>query len=213
MKKSMKEDIYKIKLFNEKVNRLANSRFYKKYRDELPEVIVKWDSPRFTAEKNNTVIIEGKIKSCMPVLDQEEIEAFVLTYRILTQNNDQVSIGRLSKIFNREWIPKEAKDIFEDVRTKMNNFLKQAVSVNLGNRPFSLQTLIDIFIYGGLAHTNVRKEKIYRNWTTSGFSGLLWVEFVAAILEMMRYFLYFKGLNEAVLDYHEKAFSKSLKQT
>ncbi len=195
------------------MDRLANSGFYRRYRDQLPEVIVKWDSPKFSDGENNNLTIEGKIKSEMPDLVQEEIDAFVLTYRILTQNNDPVSIGSLSKIYCREWIPKEAKDIFEDVRTKMNNFLKQAVSVNLGNRPFSLQTLIDIFIYGGLAHTNIRKEKIYRNWTTSGFSGLLWAEFVAAMLEMTRYFLYFKGLNEAVLDYHEKAFSKSLKQT
>ena len=77
----MEEDIYKIKLFNEKVDRLANSGFYKRYRNPLPEVIVKWDSPKFSDGEINKLIIEGKIKSEMPDLVQEEIDAFVLTYR------------------------------------------------------------------------------------------------------------------------------------
>jgi hypothetical protein len=54
-------------------------------------------------------------------------------------------------------------------------------------------------IYGGLAHSNERKTAIFESWIGSGMAGFFWAEFFAYSQEMLRYFRYFRDLNEAVI--------------
>jgi hypothetical protein len=41
--------------------------------------------------------------------DREEIDAFVLTCRILTQRNDRYSIRRLADVYSAMWVGEDGK--------------------------------------------------------------------------------------------------------
>jgi hypothetical protein len=63
---------------------------------------------------------------------------------------------------------------------------------------------MDKIIYGGLAHTNLKKERIFNSWVSSGASGFFKVEFMAALQLMLSYFKYFKELNVVTIQILEK---------
>jgi hypothetical protein len=60
------------------------------------------------------------VSSYLGDFSQDEIDAFVLTHRILTQKNDPLSIASLRKIYARPWMPEEARAPFNDARAQLN---------------------------------------------------------------------------------------------
>lgn len=195
----MKEDLEVLRRFNRKVARLEDSGFAKRYAEEIPNVVAKFEKPTFRDVGDGTFEIYGRIDSYLENFDQDEIDAFVLTHRILTQNNDALSIASLAKIYAKKWMPKEANAAFNDARTQLNAWLDTAATIEFGQGQIAIRELANIMIYGGLAHSNKVKAAIFESWTTSGMAGFFWAEFFAYAREMLRYFRYFRELNAAVL--------------
>lgn len=88
---------------------------------------------------------------------------------------------------------------FEDARNQLNDYLDNPATVTFPDGYMLLRTLVDIIIYGGLAHSNKQKAKIFESWENSGFMGFMWADFMAYAKEAVETLKYMRGLNQAVL--------------
>lgn len=195
----MEKALDTLRSFNKSVERLERSGFSKRFSEETPEVLVKFESFKYEKLGNGQYNLIGKIKSWVPDYNEDEIDAFILTYRMLTQNNDRVSIARLSDIYNSDWMPEDGKNYFNEARKEVNEYLDSPATISFETGQISIRSIMDIIIYGGLAHSNPKKEKIFNNWINSDFSGFFRVEFMAALKFMLSSFTYFKELNETAI--------------
>jgi len=154
----------------------------------------------FTDLGNGRFSFFGKAKSWVQDFEEEEIDAFVLTYRLLTQNNDRLSLANLSKVYASDFMHPEAAANFQDARSSLNDTLDSASSISIEEGYFTVRTIVEVILYGGLAHSNEKKSEVFKSWSTNqAMSGMMWVEFIAAMREALRIFSYIRELNEAVL--------------
>ena len=63
----------------------------------------------------------------------------------------------------------------------------------------TVRELVDIVVYGGLAHSNPQKAEIFEAWEKSGIMGFVWAIFFAAMRDMMLALQQLRTLNEQVL--------------
>ena len=189
--------------FNDKVSRLEQTRFAKLFETELPEALMSFEELKITDLGNGQLNFFGKLKSWVPQFDQDEIDAFVLTYRMLTQNNDRLSLARVSKVYEKDWMPSEASVRFREARAHLNDYLNSASTMEFGSHKIAIREVVDIVIYGGLAHSNAQKSQIFNSWKANeGISGLMWVEFLAAMRKALYVFSFLRQLNEAIINAH-----------
>jgi hypothetical protein len=92
--------------FNKKVQRLEQTRFFNSppVNFSLHRIPGKILSMTGSVDNNKKAFIELEVRMEVDHIelhhfDRDDIEAFVLTYRMLTQNNDRYSIVRLSKSY------------------------------------------------------------------------------------------------------------------
>lgn len=195
----MQEIIETLKSFNNRIDRLERSGFSNRFTDKTPEVLIKFKSIEFENLGNGKFTLSGEMESWVKDYNEDEIDAVVLTYRMLTQNNDRISLNALSKIYNSEWFPEKGTKEFNKAKSKVNNYLNSPATVCFEKGFISIRSIMDIIIYGGLAHSNIKKERIFNSWINSGASGMFKVEFITALKSMLYYFSYFKELNQATI--------------
>lgn len=193
-----------LRLFNLKVDKLEQGGFCRRYESEIPNVIAKFEDVKFEKTGDTSFAIMGRIHSWLEDFNQDEIDAFVLTYRIFTQNNDQLSLASLARIYNSEWLTGNAKECFDDARKELNDYLDSAATIMFGDNHISIRQLVDIVIYGGLAHSNPEKADIFQNWEQSGAMGFIWAEFFAYARHAVGTLKYLRSLNAGVLEHAEK---------
>ena len=195
--------------FNEKVTRLETTKFFQRYKDEPPNIFFKFDqidqveveSAKADGDSVSIgVTISGYVRAWVEDFDQDAIEAFVLTYRLLTQDNDQYSIRNLAKLYANAWMEPEGQECFAEAREGIATHRASGVSFDFGERPENVGELMDVVVYGGLAHSNKEKERRLRVWNRTGpGEQMVWVEFMAALRGLMRYLLHIRDLNSVVL--------------
>ena len=62
---------------------------------------------------------------------------------------------------------RDEKREFFNTRDELNDFLDspdEVLHIKVNNKEFSKREIYEIFIYGGLAHANEVKKKIYDEW-------------------------------------------------
>ncbi|MBW8722359.1 MAG: hypothetical protein JF626_10990 [Polaromonas sp.] len=192
--------------FNEKVTRLEATKFFQRYKDEPPNIILKFnhlDHVEVEPAKPDGSVgfsLFGYVEAWVEDFDQDAIEAFVLTYRLLTQNNDRYSIQNLARLYANEWMEPEGQARLAEAREGIASYLSQHVQFDFGERPENVGVLMDVVVYGGLAHSNIEKERRLRVWNQTGpGANMVWVEFMAALIGLMSYLLYIRDLNSVAL--------------
>jgi hypothetical protein len=152
--------IDKLLLFNEKADELENSSFI---RDYVKIAIVT------TYKRSQNVIQSQRYDG--PT--DESIKAFVLTIRFFLQTKESISLDNITKLYARLPIDAELVNSVNELNTKINTFLDtisdfKIVHNNTTNSNTSTYTcvytyrnLLDIFLYGGLAHADKEKKIIY----------------------------------------------------
>jgi hypothetical protein len=195
----MNEDFATLRLFNEKVERLQATRFAKKYADTVPEVFAEWRSLSTSKGEGLSFEITGEVVSRLSKHDQDDIDAFVLTYRMFIQQNDRVSLASLGKVYARDWMPEEPRESFQHAMSVVDEYLDSPIALVVYDQTISRRQLVDTVLYGGLAHSDVKKEAVYRSWMESGAAGFFWVDFVVTMKDMTKYLAFYRELNEAVL--------------
>lgn len=196
----IEHDLEVLRAFCRRVDRLERSGFSKRFETDIPQVIAKMEDVSFEKENGARFSVVARIHSWIEDFSQDEIDAFVLSYRVFTQDNDRLSISSIGKIYSRDWMPLNARECFEDARSQLNEHLDTAVTVKFPSGQMTVRTLVDIIIYGGLAHSNPRKARIFDSWEQSGFMGFMWADFMAYAREAIDTLKYLRGLSQNVID-------------
>jgi hypothetical protein len=200
MQKEIDTKLDVLREFNRRVDRIEKTKFWLRYENETPNVIVKMDKAQFERTGPARFSILGQIDAWVEDFDQDEIDAFVLTFRLFTQNNDRISLRNLSAIYASDWLQGgNVRECFEDARKSLNQYLDSAATVLFGEDAVSVRSIVDIIIYGGLAHTNAEKSKIFESWKNSGAMGFIWADLFAYARHAVEILQYLRGLNTGVL--------------
>jgi hypothetical protein len=200
----LKHDLEVLGLFNEKVARLESTGLAQFLEQSMPNVTMKMDQVTSSTQVGSSVEIVGRVWSTLDNIDQDTIDAFVLTYRMFVQRNDRASLDSLRKIYDRSWMPDEAAESFRKAMSQVENFLDSTLEVQFAQgEEITRRRLVDVLLYGVLAHSNPEKEREFRLWTSSGgLTGFVWAEFIVTLEQMLFYLKFFRELNEAVIANH-----------
>lgn len=174
-----------LKLFIEKADRLKNSNFVKnaigtsgvnlKAGVGKPTVVTRWGP------------------------DQEDVDAFVLTFRFFIQNNETISLRNIKDVFHSPFAEPEEKDGFDKARNCLNSFLDGNTPFNLDG-PVTRRDLRDTFIYGGLFHAKGQKKKLYDSWMgTPVLAPFMRNEFIVILFETLNVIVYIQNLTVQIL--------------
>lgn len=193
------DQLGQLQQFNDKVARLEATRLAKRLDRSIPNVTAEFKEVRLTPSGENTVEMTGELRSVLDEHDQDDVDAFVLTYRMFVQKRDTISIAALAKVYEASWMPAEAAENFAEARRAVNDYLESDTLILDGEHVVTRNHLVDIILYGGLAHNEPAKVPIFDAWMRSGVSGFFWAEFYATMMEMLRFLRFFRDLNHAVL--------------
>jgi hypothetical protein len=186
-------ELESLRLFNEKAEKLLSTRFVK-YLEQTRKLSVN-----ISAKKGQEV----QVTRILP--DQDAIEAFVLTFRFFIQDNEKSSFRQISQTYEKLPISSELKGNLVDWRKGLNDYLDKKISVTIQGKNPSNRELLDIFIYGGLAHANAQKKAIYDEWKKMGFVyQILEVEFCGVLEVVLRAILYVAGINKKAMKETER---------
>lgn len=144
----MNEKIELLRDFNEKVGKLERSRFAQRYRDAPPQVVMKFEEFGFKDLGNGRFSFSGKAKTWVPDFEEDEIDAFVLTYRLLTQNNDRLSLANLARIYASDFMHPEAAENYQEAKSSLNETLNSASSISIEDGFFTVRTIVEVVLYG-----------------------------------------------------------------
>ena len=197
---AMKKDFEVLRRLNRRVTRTEQSAFWKRFADQIPNVVIRMDKD-MRLERTGAVnlTMQGTIHTWLQDFNQDEIAAFVLDYRQYTQNNDAISISSIARIYERSWMESGARKRFEEIRARFNGELDAASTLVFGDYHMSVRELVDIVVYGGLAHSNSEKAEIFESWERSGIMGIVWAVFFAAMRNLMQTLKQLRMLNDQVL--------------
>lgn len=166
-----------MQLFIDKVAELENSRFVKSISQEFHLDI------HFEPDKL-------KIVSVRP--DQDNINAFILSFRFFIQKRDGVSIMEsqnksMKKIFDSNFVTDQERGNFYTVSKNIDSFFLESTNMTIYDENISNYTLMDTFIYGSLAHTNKSKAEKFNLWMSrEDAREFLWHKFSIIILTVLQ---------------------------
>jgi hypothetical protein len=113
--------------------------------------------------------------------DEEDCRSFLLGCRLLLQNNDRVSIGRIWKIF-KDRIKNDAWFIrINPPRWMLNDFLDQRTMFATPHDAVTNRELLDTFLYGSYAHLEARHRTRFREWEGHKQYPFLKLSFLAVL--------------------------------
>jgi len=148
-----------LELFNEKVKELLELSFVK--ASLYPNVGFSLKGKR---REDGKFEIETEAKGP----SDEAIKAFVLTFRFFIQDNEKISLRNIASLYEANNIDSVQKDYLNSARDAINNMLDSTNFINItldGDTPTN-RKIMDVFVYGGLAHANPEKYRLYKAWNS-----------------------------------------------
>jgi hypothetical protein len=135
-------DLRVLRLFNEKVDRLLATGLVQKCAESIPQVVGEFRdvTVEFYGAQGSIV---GTLTSRLDKHNQDQIDAFALTYRLFIQKNDPVSIDSLAKIYKKDWMPTEAALSFEEAQAQMMDYMDSVTVLQFGTEHLSRRVLVD----------------------------------------------------------------------
>jgi hypothetical protein len=182
------EDLESLLLFNEKAAELRASRFTQmaSHADTGIEI-------SFGHEKPLQIARIGP--------DDEALKAFLLTFRFFVQDNERCSIGNVAAAYERLTVPDERKDLVRRARTDLNDFLDQPTFIKFGQDHVFHRRILEVFLYGNLAHNNDDKREVVESWrATPGLWPIMYNEFVFVLTRCLTIIGWLEGINRQTFE-------------
>jgi hypothetical protein len=149
-----KETKQTLKVIIEKANKLRDFSFEK----HVAQIGLNFKSTR---QEDGSWLLEFGIP------DTKERDAFLLTFRLFYQENEMISFPNLLKLLDDPSLSKEYKNQVVAIRQAYFDYINgySDYTVELFDDHPTRKQMIDVGLYGGLAHTN-RPERIeqYHIW-------------------------------------------------
>jgi hypothetical protein len=175
-----------LELFSEKASKLAGSNFLK--RTVLGQAI------RFKGGLGWPIEVVGNGP------DEENIDAFVLTFRFFIQNNELCSFANLAKVYESAIISDVHRAAFQIVRQNLNSYLDGPCAVVEAHGIDTKRKVMEIFIFGGLSHANKDLKRVYDKWISDDrLRPLILLEFVLILRTVWAAIDFVAGLNKEVV--------------
>ena len=182
------EELLALKLFNEKAALLRDSVFTQQ-------------SSHSDAGLTVSMGVDIPVTFTRIGPDDAAIREFVMTFRFFIQNNERCSIHKIATMYESLPVTDVQKDHIRDCREKVNEFLDRASYITLGTTPLTHRRIMDVFVYGNIAHSNTEKENVLESWrAVPGLYTTLYNEFVYVIGEVLRAIGFMFQINAEVLD-------------
>ena len=160
-----------LELFNERVERLKRSALAQ--RMAHPHYRLDYDRMM----KRQWISADG--------VTEDSVDAFVLNVRLLVQDTDGFSIRRLAEdVYHDNSVPHTLRSRFGEQRQKWCSHIdaRSPFTHFAENRNYTNGELFDILMYGGLAHVNRDKVRLFRALTQRGaFSSLVFASFLNSL--------------------------------
>jgi len=182
------EDLEALRLFNEKAFELRESRFTQMASHAETGITIF-----FGPEKPIEVERIGP--------DDEALKAFLLTFRFFVQDNERCSIRNVAAAYERLSVPEERKDLVRKARLDLNDFLDQPTFMKFGQDQVFHRRILDVFLYGNLAHSKDDKREVLESWrATPGLWPIMYNEFVFVLTTCLTIIGWFEGTNRETLE-------------
>jgi hypothetical protein len=148
-----------LEFYNEKAEKLLNLSFTKSVSKRKTGLSI-------SATRNVDGVLVSTSERRGP--DSESIDAFVLTLRFFLQDNDNCSLRRMAHCYESPHIAVDFKDEFTEIRTLTKNFLDSVPDLHIeyDKRHMTRREIVEMVIYGSLAHANAQKHQIHRKWAS-----------------------------------------------
>jgi hypothetical protein len=153
----LEQQLETLRLFNDKVSELADSSFIKGLIN--PET-----GFRINGQRQDDGTFKVSVSSTGPT--PEAVRAFVLTFRFFIQDNEKTSLSNMASLYDSPNIDPQQRAFFQSAFTEVNRMLDSTNLLNFnfnGVAPTNRQVL-NIFVYGFLAHANADKYAQYQEW-------------------------------------------------
>ncbi len=89
-----------------------------------------------------------------------------MTFRFFIQDNEATSLRNIAALYTAENIDAQQRKYFHTARNAINEMLDDLNFMNLsinGVGPTN-RRIMEVFVYGGLAHSNEEKYQTYKEW-------------------------------------------------
>jgi hypothetical protein len=177
----------RLALFNEQAEILLGSRFAATMFGSVTGVTFSW-------EEGGS--LEAKVKGP----DDEAVRAFALTFRMFFRDRDGISFREMAEIYDAPCIPAALRDDYRWARQAVNEFLDGATMCEINGERITRRRLVDVFLYGGLAHLNPDKRDDYDVWRTHPVTfALMQNEVAITLAEFFNHVRFVREVNLALL--------------
>jgi len=178
-------EIKAMSLFIEKADKLRNSTFVKRITNDSGVNLST------TVGKPTIITRKGP--------DDENIDAFVLTFRFFIQDNEPISLRKIKNAFYSDLAKEDEKCNYDRARKELNQYLDGYTMFNI-NGMVTRRELMNVFIYGGLSHANTKKKEMYDGWMGNVMlAPFMQNEFSVIINEVLNFIVFIRNLCESLL--------------
>jgi hypothetical protein len=116
----------------------------------------------------------------------EAIDAFVLTFRFFIQDNERTSLRSLLNLLQDDQLSEWWKQEYTRIRSEVNTYLNTN-PIHFGPREISRRDVLEVFVYGGFAHANREKRRIFNEWKEDDVMfGLRKNDFVVTLSQVLK---------------------------
>jgi hypothetical protein len=103
----------------------------------------------------------------------ESIDAFVLTFRLFIQRNDRCSVKKLRDAYEVLPLAEDRKVELRELCAQWEGLRDFNTWLTLDGERLTYGRIMDVFIYGGLAHSDAKLTPTYDQWMSGPSAGML----------------------------------------
>ena len=189
----LETQIAALQLFSEKAHELMGLSFVKAVTDPNAGVTISGQ-----AQEDGSFELRSTVRGP----SKEAINAFVLTFRFFIQDNETISLRNKAALYDALNVDPQLKEWFKSARDVINSMLDSPNFMNLnynGITPTNREVM-EVFVYGGLAHANPHKYQRFKEWMSFPPSAALMQNCFNMILgHVLHAIVYISQVNEKAL--------------
>jgi hypothetical protein len=131
----------------------------------------------------------------------EPIEAFVLTLRFFTINNEPISLHNMRNLYEKMSLSPEVVSQFKGQCNQLNEFLDSETGLSIEEeRAMTYREVFSLFLNGSLAHGNdPRRRQTFREIRAGSFFPLFQAHFVESVRAFIVAMHFLRKINQQAL--------------
>jgi hypothetical protein len=178
---------HRLELYNEQAEVLLGSRFAAVMFGQMTGVTLSWEEG-------------GPLEATVKGPDDEAVRAFTLTFRMFFRDGDGISFREIAEIYDAASIPAALRDDYRWAREAIDQFLDGPTMFEVNQERITRRRLVEVFLYGGIAHMNPEKRKAYELWRGNPvLFAMMENEFAVALAEFFNHVRFVREVNLTML--------------